>query len=68
MGAQTVYYHLFKTFLTIFSLTKMMMVAGAFGNMAVGEILLNWFPILMMAVPVVPAARRLQNPALDSGS
>ena len=56
MGAQTVYYHLFKTFLTIFSLTKMMMVAGAFGNMAVGEILLNWFPILMMAVPVVLAA------------
>ena len=53
MGAQTVYYHLFKTFLTIFSLTKMMMVAGAFGNMAMGEILLNWFPILMMAVPVV---------------
>jgi lipoteichoic acid synthase len=56
MGAQTVYYHLFKTFLTIFSLTKMMMVAGAFGNMALGEILLNWFPILMMAVPVVLAA------------
>lgn len=56
MGAQTVYYHLFKTFLTIFSLTKMMMVAGAFGNMAVGEILLNWFPILMMAAPVVLAA------------
>ena len=56
MGAQTVYYHLFKTFLTIFSLTKMMMVAGAFGNMAMGEILLNWFPILMMVVPVVLAA------------
>ena len=56
MGAQTVYYHLFKTFLTIFSLTKMMMVAGAFGNMAVGEILLNWFPILMLAAPVVLAA------------
>ena len=31
------------------------MVAGAFGDMAVGEILLNWFPILMMAVPVVLA-------------
>ena len=51
MGSQTVYYHLFKTFLTLFSLTKMAMVAGAFGDMAVGEILLNWFPILMMAVP-----------------
>ena len=55
MGSQTVYYHLFKTFLTLFSLTKMAMVAGAFGDMAVGEILLNWFPILMMAVPVVLA-------------
>ena len=32
-------------------LTKMGMVAGAFGDMAVGEILLNWFPIAMMAVP-----------------
>ena len=37
MGSQTVYYHLFKTFLTLFSLTKMAMVAGAFGDMAVGR-------------------------------
>ena len=51
MGAQSIYYHLFKTFLTAFSLTKMGMVAGAFGDMALGEILLNWFPIAMMAVP-----------------
>ena len=51
MGAQSIYYHLFKTFLTAFSLTKMGMVAGAFGDMAVGEILLNWFPIAMMASP-----------------
>ena len=51
MGAQSIYDHLFKTFLTAFSLTKMGMVAGAFGDMAVGEILLNWFPIAMMAVP-----------------
>lgn len=51
MGAQSIYYHLFKTFLTAFSLTKMGMVAGAFGDMAVGEILLNWFPIAIMAVP-----------------
>ena len=55
MGSQTVYYHLFKTFLTLFSLTKMTMVAGAFGDMAVGEIVLNWFPILMMAIPVALA-------------
>ena len=55
MGSQTIYYHLFKTFLTLFSLTKMTMVAGAFGDMAMGEIVLNWFPILMMAIPVVLA-------------
>ena len=55
MGSQTIYYHLFKTFLTLFSLTKMTMVAGAFGDMAVGEIVLNWFPIFMMAIPVVLA-------------
>lgn len=55
MGSQIVYYHLFKTFLTIFSLTKMAMVAGAFGDMAVGQILMNWFPILMMALPAVLA-------------
>ena len=65
MGSQTVYYHLFKTFLTLFSLTKMMMVAGAFGDMAVGEILINWFPILMMALPVALsiALRRRLCPA-----
>ncbi|MCF2596833.1 LTA synthase family protein [Pseudoflavonifractor phocaeensis] len=53
LGAQAIYYRLFKTFLTIFSLTKMAMVAGAFGNMAVSEVLVNWFPVLMMALPVV---------------
>ena len=52
MSAQTVYYHLFKTFLTLFSLTKAGMVAGAFGSMALDEILLNWFPILMLMLPV----------------
>ena len=53
LGAQTVYYRLFKTFLTIFSLTKMMMVAGAFGDMAAWEIVLNWFPIVLMILPVL---------------
>ncbi len=53
LGAQTVYYRLFKTFLTIFSLTKMAMVAGAFGDMAVGEVLVNWFPVVVMAIPPV---------------
>lgn len=53
IGAQAIYYHLFKTFLTIFSLTKMAMVAGAFGTMATTEILVNWFPVLMMSLPVL---------------
>lgn len=53
LGAQAIYYHLFKTFLTLFSLTKMAMVAGAFGNMATVEVLINWFPVLMMSIPVV---------------
>ncbi len=52
LGAQAIYYRLFKTFLTLFSLTKMTMVAGAFGNMAASEVLLNWFPVLMMVIPV----------------
>ena len=53
LGAQAIYYHLFKTFLTIFSLTKMAMVAGAFGDMATSEIVVNWFPVLMMLLPVI---------------
>lgn len=53
LGAQTVYYRLFKVFLTIFSLTKMAMVAGAFGDMALGEVLVNWFPVVMMVIPVI---------------
>ena len=55
MAAQAIYYHLFKAFMTVFSLTKMGMVAGAFGSMALGEILLNWFPILMFMLPMIPA-------------
>lgn len=53
LGAQAIYYRLFKTFLTIFSMTKMAMVAGAFGDMAVWEIVVNWFPIVLMAIPAV---------------
>ncbi len=69
IGSQVVYYHLFKTFLTIFSLTKMAMVAGAFGDMAIGEVLANWFPILMMAAPTVLAGmfRRRLIPDQDAG-
>ena len=53
VGTQVVYYHLFRAFLTIFSITKMAMVAQSFGEMAVGNVLSNWFPILMMVVPTV---------------
>lgn len=66
IGSQAIYYRLFKTFLTIFSLTKMTMVAGAFGDMAATEILVNWFPVLMMVIPVVLAVlfrRRLISDA-----
>lgn len=55
IGAQLVYYHLFKAFLSIFSLTKMAMVARSFGEMAVGNVLASWFPILAMCVPTVLA-------------
>ncbi len=55
VGTQVVYYHLFRAFLTIFSITKMAMVAQSFGEMAVGNVLANWFPILMMAAPTVLA-------------
>ena len=53
IGSQLVYYHLFKTFLSIFSLTKMVMVAKSFGEMAVGNVLASWFPILAMCVPTI---------------
>ena len=55
MGTQCIYYRMFKTFVTLFSLTKMGMVAGGFGDMVLGEILLNWFPVLMMALPAFAA-------------
>ena len=55
IGSQLIYYHLFKTFLTLFSITKMAMVAQSFGDMAVGEVLSNWFPILMMVIPTLLA-------------
>lgn len=51
MGTQTIYYRLFKTFTTLFSLTKIGMVAGAFGGMAAGEILINWAPVVLLAIP-----------------
>lgn len=53
IGSQLVYYDMFKVFLSIFSLTKMVMVAKSFGEMAVGSVLANWFPILAMCVPTI---------------
>lgn len=53
MGSQAVYYHLFKTFLTIFSLTQMAMVAQSFGGTTLTAIVVNWFPILLLSIPVV---------------
>ena len=61
MGSQAIYYRLFKTFLTLFSLTKMAMVAGSFGDMAVGEIMMNWTPILMLSIPVMLACLLREN-------
>ena len=67
IGSQVVYYHIFKTFLTIFSLTKMIMVARSFGEMAVGNVLANWFPILMMCVPTILAILFRKRLIPDSG-
>ena len=70
IGSQVVYYHMFKAFLTIFSVTKMAMVAQSFGEMAVGNVLRNWFPILMMVVPTVLAwtlRKRILTEHLDAG-
>ena len=53
LGSQAIYYHLFKTFMTIFSLTKMFMVAQSFGGTVITEVLINWFPILMMTLPLL---------------
>ena len=55
IGTQLVYYHMFKAFLSIFSLTKMAMVVQSFGETAVGNVLASWFPISMMAAPTVLA-------------
>lgn len=55
IGAQAIYYRMFKTFLTVFSLSKMVMVAQSFGGMTTTAIAMNWFAIVMLAVPVVAA-------------
>ena len=60
LGTQTVYYHLFQTFLSLSSLIRTPMVAGEFGGMALGNILKSWFPILMLCLPFAGAVWRCE--------
>ena len=52
MATQTVYYYLFKTFLSLSSLIRVGMVAGEFGGLAVTNVIRCWFPILMECLPL----------------
>lgn len=51
MATQTVYFHLFKTFLSVSSLLRVKMVAGEFGGLAVTNTIRCWFPILVECLP-----------------
>lgn len=55
MATQSVYYYLFKTFLSLSSLMRVGMVAGEFGGLAVPSILRCWFPVVMECLPLVAA-------------
>lgn len=55
MATQTVYFYLFKTFLSLSSLLRVKMVAGEFGGLAVINIIRCWFPILMECLPFAAA-------------
>lgn len=55
MATQTVYYYLFKTFLSLSSVLRVKMVAGEFGGLAVTNIIRCWFPILMECLPFAAA-------------
>jgi len=55
MATQTVYFHLFKTFLSLSSLLRVPMVAGEFGGLAVNNTLKCWFPILVEGLPFAAA-------------
>ena len=56
IASQTVYYRLFQTFMSLFSLTQMGMVASQFGGMAIVETIRNWLPSLGLLVPLGAAA------------
>lgn len=51
MATQTVYFYLFKTFLSLSSLLRVKMVAGEFGGLAVLNVIRCWFPVLMECLP-----------------
>lgn len=67
MATQAVYYHLFKTFVSLSSLLRVKMVAGEFGGLAVENVLKNWFPILVQCVPFGAAVRLRARLVPDSG-
>lgn len=66
MATQTVYYYLFKTFLSLSSLVRVGMVAGEFGGLAVTNVIRCWFPILMECLPL-GAAFLLRKRLIPSG-
>ncbi|MBO5339782.1 MAG: LTA synthase family protein [Oscillospiraceae bacterium] len=55
IASQTVYYHLFDTFMSLTSLIRAPMVAGEFGGLAITNTIKCWFPILMESLPFVAA-------------
>ena len=53
MCTQMLYFRLFKTFFSIFSVSKMGMVASSFGDMVMGILIDHWFAILVVTIPVI---------------
>lgn len=53
MGAQVAYYSLFRTYLSLYSVTQAGMVLGNFGMDAVFTVLTSWLPLLLVLAPFV---------------
>ena len=53
MGAQISYYSLFRTYLSLYSVTQAGMVMGSFGRDAFLTVLNSWLPILLTLLPFV---------------
>lgn len=51
VGAQVAYYSLFRTYLSLYSVTQAGMVLKNFGMDAVYAVLNNWLPLLLVLVP-----------------